>query len=285
MKVIPGKLTPVFLVVFLFGALYAASGQQPANKSHRKKPAVAPVQPAPPPGPLQPLTLDQLPAVAPQVNYQSGQLVVIAQNSTLGDILRAIHKQTGAAVDVPANATERVVGRFGPAPARDVIASLLNGSHFNYVVLGSATDPNAVSQVILTQRTGGASPPSNTASAQPAMYPPGQVNPALAQAQQDAADANADQPDMSTETPGVEAVEDNTNGDQEQQQADNPQEGSPQGVPQQGQVKTPEQLLQELQQQQQQQQLMQQQQQQQGQPGQPGVYPGGPPVPRPPEPH
>jgi hypothetical protein len=225
-----------------------------------------------------------MPAVPPQVSYQGGQLVVIAQNSTLGDILRAIRKQTGASVDVPGNATERVVGRFGPGSARDVIASLLNGSHFNYVVLGSATDPNVISQVILTPRTGGVSPPSNPGNPGIAqtVYP-GQVNPAVAQAQAEGASENPEQPDANGDTQGMEVVEDNANQEQqEQQQADNPQEGAPQG-----QVKTPEQLLQELQQQQQQQQLIQQQQQQQqgGQPTQPGVYPGGPPVPRPPEPH
>jgi hypothetical protein len=79
-----------------------------------------------------------MPTSAPQVSFHNDQLTIVAHNSTLGDVLRAVRNQTGAAVEIPANATERVVGRFGPGPARDVLAVLLNGSHFNYVMLGSA---------------------------------------------------------------------------------------------------------------------------------------------------
>src|SRR5215471_20175479 len=133
-------------------SISAVAAQTHSSKRKKKE------EPPPPyvPSPLQPLTLDQMPAVAPTVTYQGGQLTIVAPNSTLGDVLRAIHKQTGANVDVPTNATERVAVRLGPAPAPDVLASLLNGSHFNYIVLGSATDRNVVSQVLLTPKTGGA---------------------------------------------------------------------------------------------------------------------------------
>jgi hypothetical protein len=36
-----------------------------------------------------------------------------------------------------------------------VLASLLNGSAFNYVLLGSATDPTRLASVMLTMKTGG----------------------------------------------------------------------------------------------------------------------------------
>jgi hypothetical protein len=81
---------------------------------------VAPTQPLPPSGPLPGFNLDQIPSSAPLVAYQSGQLTIVAQNSTLGDILRSVHSQTGATVDMPSNSTERVVGHFGPGPAREV---------------------------------------------------------------------------------------------------------------------------------------------------------------------
>ena len=113
-----------------------------------------------------PLTPEQRPAAAPAVSYQNGKLTVVAKNSTLGDILRAIAAKTGASIDLPEAANERVVSQLGPAPARDVMAALLNGSHFNYVMVGTEGDPNAVARVVLTakrERTEGN--PTSVASA------------------------------------------------------------------------------------------------------------------------
>ena len=96
------------------------------------------------------MTPEQRPAAAPLVIYLNGKLSISAKNSTLGDILRAIAAKTGAAIDVPDNANERVVSQLGPGLPRDVMASLLNGSHFNYVMVGTESDPNAVARVVLT---------------------------------------------------------------------------------------------------------------------------------------
>jgi hypothetical protein len=82
-------------------------------------------------------------------------LTIVAQNSSLGDILREVHKTTGAVIDVPATASERVVGQIGPGPAREVLATLLNGTSFNYVLVGSMSDPTTLASVILTTRTAG----------------------------------------------------------------------------------------------------------------------------------
>jgi len=214
-----------------------------------------------------------MPAIPPQVSYHAGQLTIQAQNSTLGDILGAVRTQTGASFDLPANATERVVGRFGPGPAREVLASLLNGSHFNYVMLGSPTDASAVQQVILTPKPGGATETASGSMNQPnpvmsnTSRPTGFPVPSgvPAQAQQDGSTEEM-QGDNGAETAGDE------NADQAEQ-PENDQEGATQGLPQNGAqnaqptIKTPEQLLQELQRQQQiQQQQQQSQSQQQPQP-------------------
>ena len=53
----------------------------------------------------------------------------------------------------PEGAEERVVTQLGPAPARDVMAALLNGSHYNYVMVGTETDSEAVAHIILTAKT------------------------------------------------------------------------------------------------------------------------------------
>lgn len=263
-----------------------ASQQAPHPKARQaRKPRAGkeekPIVPQPPPpsGPLQPLTLDQMPAVPPQVSYQTGELTIISQNSTLGDILRAVRNRTGASFDVPPNATERVVGRFGPGPAREVLATLLNGSHFNYVMVGSPKDPNAMTELVLTPKSGGDNAPNPGNVGQPVAQQPVQMQPGE-QIPGDGGMEGENAADLGEENVDQGQVIDQQNVDQD---------GAPQGFPTQpnGQpmVKTPQQLLQELQQQQlQQQQLQQQQQQQQGQnpqPQQPVVYPNPQPVPPP----
>lgn len=124
----------------------------PHHKSH-KKPAPL-VLPPLPSGPLRQIPMDQIPAAAPRVTYQNGLLTIAAQNATLGEILREVRKLTGASIDVPqAGAGERVVVQIGPGAPRDVLALLLNGTSFNYVMLGSTSDPTAVATVLLTLKS------------------------------------------------------------------------------------------------------------------------------------
>ncbi len=228
---------------FLLTAQDTAS--TPPKHKARKHPVKQEQPPPPPPAPPPPPTMEQLPAVPPKVTFSNGLLTITAENSTLSDILRAVRTQTGAAVDIPANATERVVTHLGPGVPRDVLASLLNGSHFNYVMLGSPTDPNKVDRVILTSKSGpdAGSPPAPVGQTGPPPVPADEPEPQMDIAEQPAEDG--------TEAPAVE----------EGQQT--PNNGQPQ-------VKTPEQLLRELQQQQ------QQQQQQSGQGAPPGAPPGPP---------
>src|SRR5581483_495410 len=137
------KYLIVAIVVLICQALVSPAFAQTRRFSrHATKFEVqqAPATP-PPPAPAAPLTPAHLPAVPPQVSYQNGQLMILAHNSTLGDILRAVSQQIGVSIEVPGNATERVVGRMGPGAPRDVLVSLLNGSHFDYVMTGTAQNP------------------------------------------------------------------------------------------------------------------------------------------------
>src|ERR1700745_114495 len=147
-----------------------------SNQSQKKKKKV---QPPPPPlpsgptGPVQQIPLDSIGAVAPQVSFQNNQLTIVAPNSTLGDILRAVRKQTGAEIDIPA-APERVVTHLGPGPARVVVAELLNGSRFNYVLLGSPADNSVLTRIVLVAKA--ATPDANPSPSQMAeQQQPGMV--------------------------------------------------------------------------------------------------------------
>ena len=113
------------------------------------------------------LTPEQRPAEVPNVTYVDGKLLVIAKNSTLSDVLKTIATRTGAAIEIPDAASERVVTQLGPAPARDVIAALLNGSHYNYVMVGNEADSAQVARVIVTAKADKADTGTAVAGARP----------------------------------------------------------------------------------------------------------------------
>lgn len=128
-----------------------APATTPHHNTHKAPtPVVLPQMPS---GPLSQVPMDQIPATPAKVTFQGGLLEISAENSTLGEILRNVRKLTGASIDIPQGsnaANERVVTHLGPGAPRDVLAVLLNGSSFNYVMVGSSTDPTAVSSVLLS---------------------------------------------------------------------------------------------------------------------------------------
>jgi hypothetical protein len=246
----------------------AAPTAPPHHKSHKtQKEFVLPPLPS---GPLSQLPMDQLPPAPAQVSYQGGLLAISAQNSTLGEILRDVRKLTGAAIEIPPGpgANERVVTNLGPGEPRDVLAVLLNGSSFNYVMLGSSSDPGAVASIMLTAKPSlSGEPAQNVANAfvdkgdSPAPPPrftppfpmrgapgvPGTGVPGAAPPPANAAAAGADADDKDDDDKDDDDADDqaqpqagqpNPNGatPQDQQQSTDPNAGP----------KTPEQILQML---------------------------------------
>jgi hypothetical protein len=245
-----------FAVGLLPGVLWATP--QKTQKPHTvpvkssSRPAAEPLAPPSPPAP--PPTLEQLPAQPPQVSYLNGQLTIISRNSTLGDILHAVARQTGADIELPPGAgLERVAGRMGPGPARDVLAELLNGSRYDYVMVAAAANPGGLQHVILTPKPSGAgSSPAPVAAYQPQAAPSENDMPPETSADQQEIPPEDATPEEPPPPPTQAAPYDHAPGEL-------PDNG---GQPAPG-VKTPQQLLQELQRMQQQQ---RQQQQQQNQP-------------------
>jgi hypothetical protein len=87
------------------------------------------------------------------VAFQNGLLSVSAERATLAQVLYEIHMQTGAEIAVPAGAEqEQVVAALGPAAPKDVLAGLLNGSPYNFILIGSSSNPNGIERVLLTQK-------------------------------------------------------------------------------------------------------------------------------------
>ncbi len=88
---------------------------------------------------------------APGVSYRGGQLTIDAQNSTLADVLHQVAEKTGAEIDIPpGTGLERIVAHDGPGLAQDVLAQLLNGSPYDFIIVSSPQSPNAPAQVLLS---------------------------------------------------------------------------------------------------------------------------------------
>jgi hypothetical protein len=105
-----------------------AAGEQPANKPHH--------------------------AI---VTYIDGHLDVRADNSSLNQILRSISRRTGLKITGGVE-DERVFGNYGPASVSSVLATLLDGTGTNILLLeGDATNPP---KLVLTSRGSGPTPPS-----------------------------------------------------------------------------------------------------------------------------
>lgn len=88
------------------------------------------------------------------VAYRDGLLGIRADKATLSDVLTAIQQRTGAEISMaPGTAQERVVADIEAAPAPEVLARLLNGSKFNFLILSSPNDSRLIDKVILSTRT------------------------------------------------------------------------------------------------------------------------------------
>ena len=149
-------------LISVVGAALCLATWAPAQTVQVQVPAAAPAVV------LSAAHLEQLAPSAPTVTYENGMLTISAYNSTLSDILRGIRSQTGADVDIPPEAEERVVTRSGPGLARDVLHSLLVGSRFNFIIVGSDSDPRALTRVLLFAKSAAENTPQslvNNASA------------------------------------------------------------------------------------------------------------------------
>jgi hypothetical protein len=203
-------------------------------------PATSPTTtPAPPPIPLTPA---QLPPNRAKINFADGVLSISADNASLNQILRQIATNTGMKITGGVS-DERVFGEYGPAPVDQILSALLDGTGSNMILVHR--DGDAPTELILTPRQGGPTPPSPNSAvfndrSQPRETPPVQV---AQPAPEPSGPANQVNPPTSTGPASTGTSPSNTS-----------QPESPNGV------KTPQQIYEQLQR------MRQQQQQQQQQP-------------------
>jgi hypothetical protein len=136
------------------GVCAAQSSGLPATQP-TELPAAAvasPATPAPPASAAHPA----------KVSYTEGLLQVVADNSSLNQVLREIAHKTGMKITGGVG-DERVFGTYGPGTPAKVLASLLDGTGSNMLLRESSSD--APAELILTPRGGGPTPPNPNAAA------------------------------------------------------------------------------------------------------------------------
>jgi hypothetical protein len=129
----------------------------PAGKTVIVKLATAPVnqvQPSMPAAAAAPV----VPIAPPrkvEVNFSHGKLRIWANKATLAEVMAEVHRSTGAEMTMPAGSgQDPIIADLGPAPAREVLAALLYGSPFNFVIVGTDNDPSQLRGIFLTMRQG-----------------------------------------------------------------------------------------------------------------------------------
>jgi len=198
------------------------SVQPPTAQQTQIVAAAAPSNPAPSPG-LPPSLLDQPPQPA-QVDLSAGKLTIHADNSSLTAILHQVSTSAGMTVD-GLNKDQRIFGTYGPGDPREILSSLLEGTGYNVMMIGSTSD---------------GTPSQLTLSARGAARPAGQ---------------SAPMPNVIRQNQEEDEEPTTTQYDDPPAPPPSPQPGAPNGG-----IRTPQQMLQELQQMRQQQQQQQQQQ-------------------------
>lgn len=135
----------VFVLLGCAGTIAVAQAPPAASADHPRAHPVRKAKPkrtAPVPAPH--------PAV--HVSYEDGLLSISAQDAPLSDVLAQLHQHTGATIDAPAYMGDRIAVELGPGPAVEVVAALLEATHFNYVIAGAANKPGAVQRIQLTAK-------------------------------------------------------------------------------------------------------------------------------------
>lgn len=210
----------------------APTASSPAPAPQRETPALAPAPQS---------SVTSVPEPPPHratVSYTGGQLSIVATNSSLNQILRDISRTAGITI-TGGVAEERVFGNYGPGTPAEVIGDLLDGTGSNMLFVQGVG--GSKSELVLTTRSGGPTPPNPNASrleaedAPPPQPPPPPAPPQPPVAQETPAADNNPPASSSSEssTPAPAAV--NSSGDSSTSSGD-----------QSNGAKTPQQIFDEL---------------------------------------
>jgi hypothetical protein len=150
-----------------------------------------------------------------EITFQDGRLRLVSNKASLAEVLNEIRAQLNADIVVPAGAEQEVVAvALGPSTPRDVISKLLDGSRYNFIIVGTDADANQVERVVLSPKT---------VIAESAIAPPTPV------ADTEGGDRSAGAPPFLPPPPPTEDVQ--PQGDSNPPPDTTPQPGDPQPAP------------------------------------------------------
>ena len=140
-----------------------------------------------------------------EISFQDGRLRLVSNKASLAEVLNEIRMQLNAEIVVPAGAEQEVVAvALGPATPREVISRLLDGSRYNFIIVGTDADANQVERVVLSPKNNmaeSAIAPTPVAEMQgPGAAPPPPVPPPPTEDVQPQGDSNP--PPDTTPQPG-----------------------------------------------------------------------------------
>ena len=119
------------------------------------QPAPAAAQPAAiQPTVVQPVAMNSSsPSGAAAVDYTRGQLTVVSERATLGQVLKLVAAKTGGMIDVaPELQNEPVMARLGPGPVREVLTGLLDSPKIDYIIMGTGDGPSGLDRIVVRMR-------------------------------------------------------------------------------------------------------------------------------------
>lgn len=94
------------------------------------------------------------PPQPPIAQNTGGQLVIHANGQDFASVLRAIGNASGIDIEMPAESgADPVFLDVGPVSAKEAIIALMDGTKYNYVIMGSRSDPGVVTRLILSERS------------------------------------------------------------------------------------------------------------------------------------
>jgi len=164
------------VAMVLRSAWFLVLGGVAVGQASGQLPALAPTGSAPHGAASAPViyTSQARPVQPREVLYTNGQLEINADNSSLRQLLDDIARKTGMKITGQV-ADEPVYGKYGPAPAADVLVSLLDGMDSNMLLTQTAAGIPA--ELVLTPRNGGPTP-ANSVDMTPAVPAPPRFSPA-----------------------------------------------------------------------------------------------------------
>ena len=152
----------------------SVAGSKPLHKPAHRRKAHARVKkstkPADPPSPPRPVPPAEQQAQPAKVIFAQGRLSIDANNASLMQILNQVSQQTGMAVQ-GLDHDERIYGQYGPDAVTDTLAALLDGTGYNYVIIGGGAN-HAPATLQLTPGNGAGSSPAAPATSDSVPAPP-----------------------------------------------------------------------------------------------------------------